>query len=172
MRSIFISLYLLTFIACTTQTEEIENINVIDVNLDSLEKSRTDKPLPPFAIYSEYNFIELKSKDSVLFFRITEWFHGNDVIIDKKYLEGDGVRLTQVIDLNTFLDSLLSNRQKLLGDYYTTKITILSDTSIVRNNVIFKKFKTSNRDTVKFIARKLFDFEKELIPKVCCGKIE
>ncbi len=152
--------------ACSSRTNELQTLKVIDLNLDSIEQARLNKPLPPMTIYSEYNFIELKSKDSILFFKITESFDNSfSVIIDKDYLRYEHEPIIQVFNLKNFIDSLLSARPKFFDETYYTRITILSDTSIVRNNEIFQQFKTYNGDTVKFIARKIFDFEKELIMK-------
>jgi len=167
MKSIFLSTCLLIILlACVSRTKELESLKVTDLNLDSIEKARISKPLPPLIIYSQYNFIELKSKDSIFFFQITGSFDDiGNIILDKDYLKYEHEPLIQVFDLKTFVDSLLSARTKLFDGTYDNRITIISDTSIIRNNEIFQDFKTYNGDTINFIARKIFDFEKELLAK-------
>lgn len=155
---------MLAIAGCSTgNNQQNRDFVVVKINLDSLEQTRKDNPLPPIAIYSDYNFLLLDSLKYPLFFKTTGWFDDpNAIIMDKNYLSQLDLEIRTIKDVRDFMDSLICvHKIHESKPNSELMISIISDSDTIKREEFFVIHDQLKSYDVKFTVRELHDFEKQ-----------
>ncbi|EPR68671.1 hypothetical protein ADICYQ_2307 [Cyclobacterium qasimii M12-11B] len=159
-----LNLFMLAIAGCSTgNNPHNKDFVVVKINLDSLEQTRKDNPLPPIAIYSDYNFLLLDSLKYPLFFKTTGWFDDpNAIIMDKNYLSQLDLEIRTIKDVRDCIDSLISvHKIHESKPNSELQISIISESDTIKREEFFVIHEILKSNNVKVIVRELHDFEKQ-----------